>query len=283
MGMKHFFIFTSQERRLNMCEPITATVLAITAAVASTAAGGIETYAAYSEGKENAENTKMQGELNAQAIERNAAAEAEQMRAQAAAYDRKSTQDLIEANNQVFKAREELRQGDIAQEKANIEQLKGEREAAKRSRMLAQEIGSQYAQYAANGFAVDANPTDTFGAILNTTATEGQADINTILDNAKLNQWTLEEEKRTQQRNAAQSLTGANYGVFRSQSDAASASDARKAAATTLANAHDAAMQTREFAWQSARSQRKAARNKMWGEILDGGAGVFKYLSGTGK
>lgn len=277
-----------------MCEPISMTALisstltfaanaAATAVLSGAATAGMKAYSAYQEGKENAENTKMQGELNAQAIERNAAAEAEQMRAQAAAYDRKSTQDLIESNNQVFRAREELRQGDIAQEKANIEQLKGEREAAKRSRVLAQEIGSQYAQYAANGFAVDAKATDTFGAILNTTATEGQADINTILDNAKLNQWTLEEEKRTQQRNAAQSLTGANYGVFRSQSDAASASDARKAASTTLANAHEAAMQTREFAWQSARSQRKAARNKMWGEILDGGTGIAKSLMGIGK
>ncbi len=264
-----------------MCGPITATTLAITAAVAATTAQGLSAYGAYQEGKENAENTKMQGELNAQAIERNAAAEAEQMRAQADAYDRKSAQDLLEANNQVFKAREELRQGDIAQEKANIEQLKGEREAAKRSRILAQEIGSQYAQYAANGFAVDASPTDTFGSILNTTATEGQADIDTILDNAKLNQWTLEEEKRTQQRNAAQSLTGANYGVFRSQSDAASAADARKAASTTLANAHEAAMQTREFAWQSARSQRKAANRKMWGEGLKTVATGIKSFSGV--
>ena len=237
-------------------------------------AAGYGAYSSYQQGKENAANIKRQGQLQAADIMRQGKAAAEAQRAQARQYERQSLMDMLDAGTEKFKADEEMRQGEIAQEKANIEQLKGEREAARRSRILAQEIGEQYAQFAGNGFAVDANPTDTFGSIIKSTATEGQADISTILENAKLNQWTFEEEKRTQQRNAANSLQGANNLVFKAQSDMASAQDARSAAAQTMSNATAAAQDTIRYANQAARDARRAGTRGAWGSVLGGIASV---------
>ena len=204
--------------------------LGVAGLVMTAIGAGYNAWAANQAGKAQASDIKRQSQLQAANIMREANATAEAQRAQARQFERTSLMDMMEAGNQKFRADEELRQGEIAQEKANIEQLKGEREAARRSRMLAQEIGEQYAQFAGNGFAVDAGPQDTFGAIIRSSATEGQADISTILDNARMNQWTFEEEKRTQQRNAANSLQGANNLVFKAQSDLASGQDARRAA-----------------------------------------------------
>ena len=229
-------------------------------------------YSSYQQGKETAANIKAQSKLQANEIQRQAAAAAEAQNAAAREADRRSTMDLMDASNQKFQADEELRQGEIAQERANIEQLKGEREAARRSRLLAQEIGQQYANFAANGIQVDAAPDDTVGAVIQSSVTEGQADISTILENAQLNQWTFEEQKRTMQRSAANSLAGANNAVFKAQSDAASAADARKAAATTLANGQQAAAETLEYGRQAARAARKAGVRGMWGSLLGGGA-----------
>ena len=231
---------------------------------------GYGAWSANQQGKAQAAEIKRQSQLQADNIRRQAAAEAEAQRAQSRMFERQGMMDMMEAGKEKFRADEEMRQGEIAQEKANIEQSKGEREAARRSRILAQEIGEQYAQFAGNGFAVDANPNDTFGAIIRSSATEGQADISTILDNAKMNQWTFEEEKRTQQRNAANSLQGANNFVFKAQSDQASAQDARKAAALTLSNAEAAAQQTIAYGKAAAKDARKAGRRAAWGSIAQG-------------
>lgn len=238
--------------------------------IATAVASGYGAWSANQQGKEQAANIKRQSQLQAADIMRQANAAAEAQRAQAREFDRRSTMDLLEAGNQKFRAGEELRQGELAQERANIEQLKGEREAARRSRLLAQEIGEQYAQFAGNGFAVDANPTDTFGAIIKSSATEGQADISTILENAKMNQWTFEEEKRTQQRNAANSLQGANNSVFKAQSDQASAQDARSAAALTMSNARAAAADTIAYGKAAAKAARRSGRRAAWGSIAQG-------------
>ena len=243
--------------------------IALAATAASTAYGA---WSANQSGKEQASNIKRQSRLQAADIMRQANATAEAQRAEARQYERQGMMDMMEAGNQKFRADEELRQGEIAQEKANIEQIKGEREAARRSRILAQEIGQQYAQFAGNGFAVDANPYDTFGAIIRSSATEGQADISTILDNAQMNQWTFEEEKRTQQRNAANSLQGANNFVFKAQSDQASAQDARSAAALTMANAQSAAADTIAYGKAAAKAARKSGRRAAWGTGLSGAA-----------
>ena len=254
----------------------------IAAAVNSIASG----ITSYINSGEEAKLIKQQSQIQAQQIQREAAAAAEERNAEARALDRRSVMDMLEAGKEKFRAGEELRQGEIAQEKANIEQLKGEREAARRSRILAQEIGQQYAEFAGNGFAVDANPNDTFGYIIRSATTEGQADISTILDNAKMNQWTFEEEKRTQQRNAANSLQGANNLVFRAQSDAESAADARKAAATTLSNASQTAAETLAYGRKAARATKKAGRLALISGLLGGGASAYtawdsKY-GGTG-
>lgn len=234
-------------------------------------------YAAYSSnqaGKEQAANIQRQSKIDAANIMRQANAQAEAQRAEARQAERQSIMDMLDSSREKFRADEELRQGEIAQEKANIEQMKGEREAARRSRLLAQEIGEQYAQFAGNGFAVDASPTDTFGAIIRSSTIEGQADISTILENAKMNQWTFEEEKRTQQRNAANSLQGANNLVFKAQSDQANAQDARNAAALTLSNAQAAAADTIRYGNAAAKAARRSGRRGAWGSVLGGIASV---------
>jgi len=233
---------------------------------------GYNAWAANQAGKAQASDIKRQSQIQAANIMREANATAEAQRAESRQYERQSLMDMMAAGNEKFRAGEELRQGEIAQERANIEQLKGEREAAKRSRLLAQEIGQQYAQFAGNGFAVDANPTDTFGSIIRSTTAEGQADISTILQNAQMNQWTLEEEKRTLQRSAGNSLQGANNLVFKAQSDQASAQDARKAAALTMSNAQAAAADTLRYGRAAARAARKSGRRAAWGAGLEGAA-----------
>jgi len=238
--------------------------------IATAAASGYSAWSANQSGKEQAANIKRQSQIQAADILRQANATAEAQRAQARQYERQGMMDMLDADKEKFNADEEMRQGEIAQEKANIEQLKGEREAARRSRILAQEIGEQYAQFAGNGFAVDASPTDTFGAIIKSSATEGQADISTILDNAKMNQWTFEEEKRTQQRNAANSLKGANNFVFKAQSDMASAQDSRSAAALTMSNAQAAAADTIAYGKAAAKAARNSGRRSAWGSVLSG-------------
>ncbi len=243
----------------------------IAAAVQSVASG----ITSYMNSKEEAKLIRRQSQIQAQQIQREAAATAEAQQAEARALDRRSIMDMLDAHREKFRADEELRQGEIAQEKANIEQMKGEREAARRSRILAQEIGEQYAQFAGNGFAVDASPTDTLGYIIKSSTAEGQADISTILDNAMMNQWTFEEEKRTQQRNAANSLQGANNLVFKAQADAASAADARTAASTTLNNARLSAAETLAYGRQAARATRKAGRLALISGLLGGGASAY--------
>ena len=231
---------------------------------------GYGAWSANQQGKAQAADIMRQSQLQANNIMRQAQATAEAQRAEARQHERQSLMDMLESGKEKFRAEEELKQGEIAQEKANIEQVKGEREAARRSRLLAQEIGQQYAQFAGNGFAVDANPNDTFGAIIRSSTTEGQADISTILDNARMNQWTFEEEKRTMQRNAANSLQGANNYVFKAQSDVANAQDARRAAATTMANARDAARDTMNYGFAAASAARSAGKRAAWGSILGG-------------
>lgn len=252
----------------------------ISSAVQSVASG----IGSYFDSRDQAKLIKKQARIQAEKIQREAAATAEQQRAAARAFERQSGMQMMEAGNQKFQADEELRQGEIAQERANLEQLKGEREAAKRSRLLAQEIGEQYAQFAGNGFLVDAAPGDTFGSILSTTTAEGQADISTIQENAKAQQWTFEEERRTQQRNAANSLRGANNSVFAAQSSIESAQDARRAAATTLANASSAAADTLRYAKKAARMTRRAGTRALWSGIFGGGAQAYSsWASGSSK
>ena len=249
--------------------------MALGAAALSLAYGAYSAWSSYETGKENAANIKTQAQLSANQTLRQAEETKEQMEAQARAYDRQSLSALLEANENASDAAEELRQGEISQEKANIEQLKGEREAAKRSRLLAQEIGEQYAQFAGNGFDVAASPTDTFGSIIKSSVTEGQADISTILENANMNKWSYEEEKRTHRRSAVSDLASANASVFKAQSYSESASDYRNAAVQQMDDAQQTAHETLEYGKQAAKSAKKSGTRGAWGSLLQGGIGAF--------
>lgn len=249
--------------------------MALGAAALSLAYGAYSAWSSYESGKENARNIENQARLSAENMRRQAQETEEQYKAQARALNRQSLSSLMEANENAQSAAEELRQGEISQEKANIEQIKGEREAAKRSRLLAQEIGEQYAQFAGNGFAVDASPTDTFGSIIKSSVTEGQADISTILENANLNKWSYEEEKRTHRRNAVSDLASANAAVFKSQSLNESAKDYREAAIRQRTNAEAAAQETIEYGEEAAKAARKAGRRGAIGGALQGAIGAF--------
>ena len=94
-------------------------------------------------------------------------------------------------------------QANVARQQAINEQIKGEQEAAKRSRLLAADIGSQYANWAGNGLMVDGNGKDTLGDVLRTTTTEGVADIRTIKDNAAMNMWTYQANAASYSQSAA--------------------------------------------------------------------------------
>lgn len=88
-------------------------------------------------------------------------------------------------------AEEMNRQAKLSEERAAIAQLQGEQEAEKRSRALAADIGSTYANWAGNGLLVDGagNTKDSLTAVVNTQTAEAQADISNIRDNTAINIW----------------------------------------------------------------------------------------------
>lgn len=88
-------------------------------------------------------------------------------------------------------AQENERQAELEEKRAGIAQIQGEQEAAKRSRALAADIGSLYANAAGNGLLVDGGlgTKDTVGSVLKTTVAEAQQDISTIRDNTALSVW----------------------------------------------------------------------------------------------
>ena len=148
----------------------------------------------------------------------------------------------------------------------------------KRSRLLAQEIGEQYAQFAGNGFDVAASPTDTFGAIIKSSVTEGQADISTILENANMNKWSFEEEKRTHRRSTASDLASANASVFKAKSYSESATDYRNAAVQQMDNAQLTAAETIAYGKRAAKAAKKSGWRGMWGQFLQGAAQAAAQL-----
>lgn len=112
-------------------------------------------------------------------------------------------------------------QAKLNEERAAIEQAKGEQEKARRSRQLAADIGSMYANFAGNGLLVDGGKKDTVGDVLKTTVREGQADITTIKDNTAMNVWTYQANAASQRASAANARTaaknakrGGNIGAF---------------------------------------------------------------------
>ena len=99
------------------------------------------------------------------------------------------------------------RQAKMENVRAGIAQIQGEQEAEKRSRQLAQEIGSIYSDFAGNGVLVDtAIKNDTVGSVLRTQMVEGQADINTIRDNTKMNVWEHQQAAKSYAASAAMKM-----------------------------------------------------------------------------
>jgi hypothetical protein len=95
-----------------------------------------------------------------------------------------------------FQANEARKQAQLEQERANIAQIQGEQEAARRMRTYAQEVGSVYANAAGNGMLIDSGSAgDTLGRILDTSATFAAQDVSTIRDNTALSIWTHQENK----------------------------------------------------------------------------------------
>lgn len=110
------------------------------------------------------------------------------------------------AQQQATEEAENLRkQADYENERARLAQLQGEQEAERRSRVLAADIGSAYANYAGNGLLVDGSG-GTLGDVLTKTAQEGQSDISTIRDNTAMNVWTHQTNAATYERNALTAL-----------------------------------------------------------------------------
>lgn len=82
------------------------------------------------------------------------------------------------------------RQAGVEDARAGIEQVRGEREAERRSRVLAHDVGQMYADFAGNGLLVDGGTAkDTVGSALRLQASEAAADVGTIRDNAAMQVW----------------------------------------------------------------------------------------------
>lgn len=93
-------------------------------------------------------------------------------------------------------ANEAEKQARLEQERANIAQIQGEQEAARRMRDYAQEVGSVYAAAAGNGILIDSGSAgDTLGKTLDSSAKFAAKDVSTIRDNTQLTIWTHEQNR----------------------------------------------------------------------------------------
>lgn len=94
-------------------------------------------------------------------------------------------------------AAEAEKQAALEQERANIAQIQGEQDATRRMRDYAQEVGSVYANAAANGILIDSGSSgDTLGRTLDTSSRFAAHDVSTIRDNTTLTMWTHTENKK---------------------------------------------------------------------------------------
>ncbi len=157
-------------------------------ALATTAVGtGINVYSSY-----------MQGVAAQDMALQQSAAELALASAQAAAFG--------------AQADEYERQAAIEGKLAGVDQIQSELEREKRSKALAAEIGSTYAQAAGNGILVSSqSPNDTFSKVLENSANEAAFDISIDRDNAAMNIWQRSEAARKLQFAARQAAAqGAN-------------------------------------------------------------------------
>ena len=162
------------------------------AGLALTAAGA--TYSAVS--------SYQQGKAQQRELEAQAEAQAELARRQAAA--------------QEAQAQEYERQAQVEVEKAGVDQLKGQMEAERRSRLFAIEVGSAYANAAGNGLMIDGSDTSTFANVLKSQNAEAQYDIGVIRANTAMDVWTRSESARNYLFAADQARRGASDSLFSS-------------------------------------------------------------------
>ena len=180
--------------------------LAAVADVAMLGAAGMSIYSGYQANSAARESARMQESAS------EAAANAQRM---AAAAQAQQLNDQAELANL---------QADIEHKKSAQAQEQGEMEAARRSRLLAYDIGNAYAQWAGNGLLVDTS-NDSLGELLTNNAREAGQDIGIIKTNTANAVWE-HEMNRTSALMSAASL--------RSQAGSALAVGEANAGATLL-------------------------------------------------
>lgn len=174
--------------------------------VAMIAGAGMSIYSGYQANSAARESARMQESAS------EAAANAQRM---AAAAQAQQLNDQAELANL---------QADIEHKKSAQAQEQGEMEAARRSRLLAYDIGNAYAQWAGNGLLVDTS-NDSLGELLTNNAREAGQDIGIIKTNTANAVWE-HEMNRTSALMSAASL--------RSQAGSALAVGEANAGATLL-------------------------------------------------
>lgn len=150
----------------------------------------------------SAVSSYQQGKAQQRELEAQAEAQAELARRQAAA--------------QEAQAQEYERQAQVEMEKAGVDQLKGQMEAERRSRLFAIEVGSAYANAAGNGLMIDGSDTSTFANVLKSQNAETQYDIGVIRANTAMDVWTRSESARNYLFAADQARRGASDSLFSS-------------------------------------------------------------------
>lgn len=152
--------------------------------VAMIAGAGMSIYSGYQANSAARESARMQESAS------EAAANAQRMAAQA---QQQQLNDQAELANL---------QAGIEQKKAAQAQEQGEMEAARRSRLLAYDIGNAYAQWAGNGLLVDTS-NDSLGELLTNNAREAGQDIGIIKTNTANAVWEHEMNRTSALMSAA--------------------------------------------------------------------------------
>lgn len=185
-------------------DPISLTILGVTALSAMGAEAGLKAYGAYQQGKEGERQAKEQAKIQ-----------------------------MMQAQAQNLQAADLERQARNENAKAGIAQIQAEQEAEKRSRLLASEIGSAYANFAGNGLLVDGGASDTVGSVLSTTVSEASRDISTIRDNGRMNVWEHQQNAKSLMTSAETSRISAQSSLIGAKSTLKSGKYARRAGVTS--------------------------------------------------
>lgn len=152
------------------------TILGVSSIALSLAGAGMSIYSGYQARSAANESARMQENAAS------AAANAQRMAAAAQAEQLKDQADL----NRLC--------ANIEEKKSAIAQEQGEIEQARRSRMLAADIGNAYAQWAGNGLLVDGGD-DSLGDLLSANVREAGQDIGIIKSNTQNAVWEHQMNK----------------------------------------------------------------------------------------